>query len=294
MFTKSLKTLWDAIVHPTVRLNTDFPWGLWKGGKVYAVATVVFFVGSFLPVLPLFILGVLLPYLPTKLVLPLVQLMFRDDGTIAPGFFAALLLSSFLCGFVPEVMYLARSLRKDGKSLTSVLALNFKALAGSWWGSTVWAAAWRIVLAFGVNVALSLVVSSILGEPQQPTMDYVKMFCGSSLLAFAVLAVVFAPVFEEIVFRGFLFQMLRKGFRQGKGFSLVGNRPWAADLAAIVFSSAAFALLHMQFHPSTLILLFLFGCVQAELFRRTGSLPCAMLLHALNNGIQVLLLVLGQ
>lgn len=85
-------------------------------------------------------------------------------------------------------------------------------------------------------------------------------------------ASILAPFFEEILFRGFLFQILRD--RIGGTLS-------------IVTSSLIFAALH----PSTYTILPLFGlaCLLCLLYARTGSLWPSILLHAVHNSVSVLL-----
>lgn len=81
-------------------------------------------------------------------------------------------------------------------------------------------------------------------------------------------SVVLAPVFEEIVFRGFLFQGLR-----GKIGTL-----WAG-----VVSTFLFALIHTQYDFWGWVSVGITGAAAAFLVWRTGSLKTAIALHALTN-----------
>ena len=81
-------------------------------------------------------------------------------------------------------------------------------------------------------------------------------------------AVIVAPVFEEIVFRGFLFQGLRK--KTGV--------VWAA-----VISTVFFALIHTQYDLWGSISMGLTGVAACYMTLRTGSLKSAIALHALTN-----------
>lgn len=92
------------------------------------------------------------------------------------------------------------------------------------------------------------------------------------ILAFITL-VVLAPVFEEAMFRGFLFGQLRKRH----GF-------W---VSAIV-TSLAFAVVHFQFNVGVdVFILSLFLCYLRERFQ---SIWPSIMLHALKNGIAYTLL----
>ena len=74
------------------------------------------------------------------------------------------------------------------------------------------------------------------------------------------------PVTEEIIFRGCLYQSLKKA---------AGVR-WAVCLSAAVF-----ALVHME--PVVLPLLFVMGLLMAVAYERTGSLLIPIALHVVNN-----------
>lgn len=88
------------------------------------------------------------------------------------------------------------------------------------------------------------------------------------LAALLFSAVIVAPVFEEIVFRGFLFQGLRKKT----------GAVWAA-----VISTVFFALIHTQYDFWGWISVGLTGAAACYMTHRTGSLKSAIALHALTN-----------
>jgi membrane protease YdiL (CAAX protease family) len=90
------------------------------------------------------------------------------------------------------------------------------------------------------------------------------------LMIFA--AVIAAPLCEEIVFRGYLYSC-------GKRF--VG--PWVAGIcSALIFAAAHGSLM-------ALLPLFVFGCVLAFLYQKTGSLWAPMTVHFCFNGATVLI-----
>ncbi len=84
------------------------------------------------------------------------------------------------------------------------------------------------------------------------------------------LAVLVAPVVEELLFRGVILHRwsARWGLRR-----------------AVFYSSLAFGLMHANF-----LGLFVFGCVMAVLYIRSGTLIVPILCHALNNLIGTVLL----
>ncbi|WP_415326443.1 lysostaphin resistance A-like protein [Chryseobacterium sp. MMS23-Vi53] len=86
-------------------------------------------------------------------------------------------------------------------------------------------------------------------------------------------AVIMAPIFEEIIFRG----IIQKGLMNN------GVKPWKA----IVIASIIFGLVHgnpWQFAGATLL-----GCVLGLVYYKTKSLLLPMLLHGFNNLCSTLL-----
>lgn len=107
-----------------------------------------------------------------------------------------------------------------------------------------------------------------------------QMFNLSPLHQFImVVAVIFAaPVIEEIIFRGFL-------LNAGIGYGPNGKR------VAIFTTSLLFALAHYQYHSSvTFIMIFVMSVIFCLVRIHTNSLLAPIILHALYNGIQMLLL----
>lgn len=97
------------------------------------------------------------------------------------------------------------------------------------------------------------------------------------LLLIIFFTVVCAPFFEELFFRGFLYNALRR--RLGFG-------------AAAVLSAALFSVIHQV--NANLLPLFVLGLLFAWLYERTGRLVAPMAFHAVFNGISLLLFLLGS
>jgi membrane protease YdiL (CAAX protease family) len=79
--------------------------------------------------------------------------------------------------------------------------------------------------------------------------------------------VVFAPIFEELAFRGLLFAMLRRRFE---------------FLPAALLSTTLFALAH-GYSLIGFLSVFWSGFLWAWIYERTGSLIPGMVAHATNN-----------
>jgi membrane protease YdiL (CAAX protease family) len=111
--------------------------------------------------------------------------------------------------------------------------------------------------------------------------DTVKILQTSSspevlgLMAFAAVAA--APLCEEIVFRGYLYSASKR---------FAG--PWVAGIcSALIFAAAHGSL-------AALLPLFVFGCVLAFIYEKTGSLWAPIAVHFCFNGATVLIQMIGR
>ena len=128
---------------------------------------------------------------------------------------------------------------------------------------------WTIPVALVAVYAVSIVHDMVIHPRQQ---DIISDFPHSplGLGLFILVAVVMAPLFEEVVFRGFLF----RGFANSWGWQ------WGA-----VASAALFGLAHLQL--DVFIPLASLGFGLAWVYKRTGSLWTCITMHALFNLIAV-------
>lgn len=85
---------------------------------------------------------------------------------------------------------------------------------------------------------------------------------------FVLVSAIFAPLVEEIFFRGFLFQ----GFRARYGW-----------VNAMLLSAAIFAVAHLD--PVALIPTFVLGCLLAYLYHRSNSVWPGVIIHFLINAL---------
>lgn len=148
--------------------------------------------------------------------------------------------------------------------------------------------AWALAgfAAFWAFSAVAGVVFTIFADGEPPTnTDMVESATTSTgaLLALLVGAGLITPVVEELWFRGFFLRA-------------VGKRLGAP--AGIVLSSIPFGLLHLQGSGRgdlwIIALLTVYGAILATITVRTeGRLGAAIMCHALNNSLAVLLVGLG-
>jgi membrane protease YdiL (CAAX protease family) len=129
---------------------------------------------------------------------------------------------------------------------------------------------WTIPLALVATYAVALVHENIVNPPEQDIVNqFPRTAAGTAL--FVLVAVVMAPLFEELFFRGFLF----------KGLA----RSWGWLPAAFV-SAAVFGVAHLQL--TVFIPIVALGVALAWVYQRTGSLWTSIVLHAIFNGLSVI------
>lgn len=133
------------------------------------------------------------------------------------------------------------------------------------------------VVGFVIVTVLVEAVNRLVGPiapPDQALLDSTAAGGLTTVLS-AIVAVVLAPVVEEFIFRGALFQALRRRLGLWPGVGL---------------SSLAWAVVHVEvFDAVYLTALFVLGAWLAATFHRTGSLVVPIVGHATFNGVVVLL-----
>jgi membrane protease YdiL (CAAX protease family) len=128
------------------------------------------------------------------------------------------------------------------------------------------------LLVAGLATALetSLVLHGHLTNPQQAIFVGAQGSSTVQFLLFFAVVCLLGPLVEELLFRGMLYQLLRR------------NAPlWAA----VGLSAGLFALAHAI--PVLLPPLFIFGVALALVFEYTRSLYCSIFLHVLINSVAV-------
>jgi membrane protease YdiL (CAAX protease family) len=108
-------------------------------------------------------------------------------------------------------------------------------------------------------------------ETNPALQDFKESTTTAQVIMVAIFAVVFVPIFEELMFRGMLQSTLR-------GYL---GRPWLA----IFLTAIPFALLHPGMHRPAMLIL---GCGFGYAYEKSGSLLRAIFFHALFNGANVL------
>lgn len=133
------------------------------------------------------------------------------------------------------------------------------------------------ILAYTLNAIAVLITGSQEPVEQQLLQD--ALAGGLPLVLVVVLAVIVAPLVEEVIFRGVLFRAMADRINLG---------------VSLVVSSAIFALIHIEVvlsQPAALVGLFTVGLVLAVAYHLTGNLLVPILGHAVFNAISISLTV---
>lgn len=146
----------------------------------------------------------------------------------------------------------------------------FKSFSWSWVGKGYLVA---LIIVFALNTLIGLAT----GETPQSENPVMALFVNAPLWKvglLGLLVVFIGPLFEEILFRAWLFGGLRK--------------TWG-DIPAALVSSALFALIHGD--GPALPALFVLGLIFTWVYRRSGSLYASILVHGFWNATTFALLL---
>lgn len=141
-----------------------------------------------------------------------------------------------------------------------------------WWALAVFAAAGAVVLSVGWEILLQAVRGPV--EPQAAAALVTAPQPAPVALFNLAFVMVLGPVVEELIFRGALYELVRRGF---------GVR------AAVLVSGVSFGLFHMD-SPWVVVPLTIFGLWLGGLRAASGSVGPSIFAHVLNNVFAVVLM----
>jgi membrane protease YdiL (CAAX protease family) len=191
----------------------------------------------------------------------------EGTGMSAGGLVASMVFNLLMCAAL--LVYLHRIRGLNPAELFGLQHIHWRTLA-------------LVVLAFTVIILISVnLVSAATMKwlesfwPDQQPQETVRAFQDSGSLGFRFLviiaAVVIAPLAEEVLFRGFVYGVLKR----------YTDAPFAA-----LASSLMFAVIHM--HVGSLLPLCMLAVLLCLAYEITGCLLTPMLLHAVFNGASVI------
>lgn len=182
----------------------------------------------------------------------ILMIMMKARGVEAPT--PDMTFVSYLVQMLPVVVFLVILRRKAGRGNAIHLGLRRVNMPMVLWGVL-------LLMATGV------VVEPILALFPTEAYDGVKDVIG--LGGWAILsAVVAAPILEEVLFRGLIFESCRERFGRG---------------AAVLISALLFGLIHVI--PVQVINAFVVGLILGYVYLKTNSLLSVIILHGVNNAI---------
>jgi len=163
----------------------------------------------------------------------------------------------------------------EGRPLRTVLG---PFAGGSPLRSLGWAAAF-LAGAVAAVITIALALAPLMGPGEPPQRELMDLIGGTqglgSALALFITVAVLAPVFEEILFRGFLLPWLQPRLAARWGLR------WGT-FAALLLTALAFGAMHLQ--PRGLHVLSTLGLMLGWAVVRTGDLRTAILVHGAWNG----------
>ena len=140
---------------------------------------------------------------------------------------------------------------------------------------------------FATNIILSLIIQTFFGGITAGNQDIIEAGFGQFPVLYGFTAVIFAPLVEEIVFRGVLYQQ----FRNKKSY-----------FVPMLISALSFGLIHtlpiflQSGDPKELIFIIVYsamGYFMVKAYEESGSIWAAIGVHFVNNLIATLLMMLG-
>jgi membrane protease YdiL (CAAX protease family) len=138
-----------------------------------------------------------------------------------------------------------------------------------------------VVLAIVITlayIAVTALVNMALNRPEGTDVMVEAYASTARPVLFWMALVVFGPVFEEFLFRGFLFE----GFRQSR-IGVIG---------AVIITSLVWAGFHLQYGLFEIASLCVMGILLGIVRYKTGSLWLPIMMHAFNNLLAVLLIAI--
>ena len=139
---------------------------------------------------------------------------------------------------------------------------------------------WRslplVLLLLAATLFYSLLASSLIEQVYPQAKDWVQTPKGTPwIVAFLAMATLFAPIAEELLFRGWIYTSLR---------GVIGVR-WG-----ILVSAVLFALAHWESTHLYALAVFPVGLALGYLRQRADSIAASITFHSLYNGIAAVLL----
>lgn len=130
-------------------------------------------------------------------------------------------------------------------------------------------------------ILLTAIIVAVLFNYYPPEQTLIKLFLQEKNIWFLIysvmMVVIIGPIFEEVFFRGFSYNAIK--------------RKWGARRATAL-TAVVFAALHAN--PIGFFPILALGLLLAYMYEKTGSLVSPIIIHILHNGLMITLLFFGK
>jgi membrane protease YdiL (CAAX protease family) len=182
---------------------------------------------------------------------------------------------AFPAAYCVVLLFSLRILRQRGASFAASMGLTLRPYARLVVIGVIAFLAFQPLRLIHTSAAIALFNALGLATESHPVVEQLSKSVGMGLKLSLIFSVgVSAPLFEEIFFRGFFYQALRRH---------IGA--WAA----IALTGTLFAAIHTGFFQ--VVLIFPLGLLLTYLMEKTGSIIPSIVLHFLVNGTSLLVLL---
>jgi membrane protease YdiL (CAAX protease family) len=187
-----------------------------------------------------------------------------------------------LCTFGPLIAYITARLRVSDHHLGDI---GLSLCDPPHWKMGMWATVLGIPILFALSTLVAF-ASNLMGFQTEEiahkmliTISQTKDVVTLGLLLIS--AIVFAPLFEEFIFRGFLHQSMRDVISPGK--------PWMSiAICSFIFAGIHISAAQWQAMPA----LFILGGILGWMYEKSASLWPCIILHACFNALNIAIVLL--
>ena len=135
-----------------------------------------------------------------------------------------------------------------------------------------------------VLILTNIVLNLIFRLETSSNQESIEMMMQSSMIVVPFMVVIFAPIVEEIVFRGAIYRVMRKSTGKWGGILISAFFFGLVHVLASLLSGDYFDLINIVTYMSM-------GVYMALAYEKTGSLHTSIAVHMINNGIATALLL---
>ncbi len=213
---------------------------------------------------------------------------FINQEAVPTAFYSALsyILATAIIVSVPLGLKKKNQATKKGSKKTEQVQENTREELGLR-GLPTWTDIGLAPVAFVVSLILATIFVGIFSlfpwfNAEEAQSTGFSVFCSGidKVIAFLVLVVV-APIFEEVIFRGWLYGKIREQF-SGKTSDMIGI------VVSSLLVSLLFGIIHLQLNVAVNV--FALSIVLCSLREITGTIYAGILTHMLKNGVAFYLL----